>query len=208
MKQAEVTKHFNKIAKDYDTYKKNHFYYTNLVKYELGKRILKGARILDYGCGTGEILNFLSPSYGIGFDPSREMIKIAKKKFLGKKSLTFTDKAGEIKGNFDYIVSVDTIEHFPSPTDELKKIRKFMDKSTKFIISYGNPRWNWLISILEKIKPKTPEGPHNRISQKEVIMAARKAGLKLSKPVPFWLIDIFIFTAYEETPLKQQQVGV
>lgn len=191
--QKQVTVHFNKIAKNYDLYKKNHSYYLNLVKWELGKRIPKGVRILDYGCGTGDILNFLSPTYGVGFDPSREMIKIANKKFLGKKNLTFTDKAGEIKGHFDYIVSVDTIEHFANPTAEFRKIKKFMDKSTKFIVSYGNPRWNWLISILEKIKPKTPEGPHNRISQKEVIIAARKAGLKLSKPVPFWLIDIFIF---------------
>ena len=79
-----------------------------------------------------------------------------------------------------------------------------MDKNTRLIVSYGNPRWNWLISILEKIRPKTPEGPHNRISQKEVIIAAQKAGLKLSKPVPFRLIDIFIFTTCEESPLKHR----
>ena len=193
MNQLSVTKHFNKIAKDYDSYKKNHAYYSSLVKYELKKRISKGKKILDYGCGTGEILNVLSPIKGIGFDASGEMIKIAKKKFSNQKNLAFTNKIEEIKGNFDYIISVDTVEHFADPAKEFEKIKNFMDQKTKLIVSYGNPRWNWLIKILEKIAPKTPEGPHNRISQKGVIIAAEKSGLKLVRPVPFWLIDIFTF---------------
>jgi 2-polyprenyl-3-methyl-5-hydroxy-6-metoxy-1,4-benzoquinol methylase len=150
---------------------------------------------LDYGCGTGEILNFLSPAFGIGYDPSRKMIKIAKKKFSQRnKNLAFTSRLQEVKGDFDYVVSVDTIEHFANPAREFKKMAAFLGRKTKLVISYVDSKWDWLIKTLALIRPKTPEGPHKRITRNELIEAADKAGLKLlqssNSAIP---VGIFVF---------------
>ena len=39
-----------------------------------------GMRVLDIGCGTGELLSKLKPALGVGIDLDPTMIKIAKKK--------------------------------------------------------------------------------------------------------------------------------
>lgn len=193
MKQVDVTAHFDKIAKYYDSYKKNHAYYFNFVKRGLKKRIPKGKRILDYGCGTGSYLHALSPSHGVGYDLSQGMLKIAKEKYANNKNLFFTKSVNMIKGNFDFIICVDAIEHFSNTNKEFKIMRQFMSYDTKLVVSYVDNRWDWLINLLGSFKKKTPEGPYKRIKRFEVISAAENAGLKLVSPIPFGLIDVFIF---------------
>ncbi len=38
-------------------------------------------RVLELGCGTGQLLNALKPSYGLGVDLSQNMLNIAQKEY-------------------------------------------------------------------------------------------------------------------------------
>src|SRR5205814_2006896 len=75
--------------------------------------IPEGARVLELGCGTGDVLAALKPSFGVGVDFSKEMIAQARRSF---PDLTFL--VGDIEdasfletlpGPFDAIVIVDTL---------------------------------------------------------------------------------------------------
>src|SRR5437588_8285289 len=75
--------------------------------------IPEGARVLELGCGTGELLAALKPAFGVGVDFSKEMIAQARRSF---PDLTFL--VGDIEdasfletlpGPFDAIVIVDTL---------------------------------------------------------------------------------------------------
>src|SRR5438270_8853650 len=75
--------------------------------------IPEGARVLELGCGTGELLAALRPSFGVGVDFSGELIAQARTSF---PELTFV--TGDIEdasflrslpGPFDAIVVVDTL---------------------------------------------------------------------------------------------------
>src|SRR5437016_5046452 len=75
--------------------------------------IPEGARVLELGCGTGELLAALKPSFGVGVDFSAEMIREAR---AAHPELTFF--VGDIEdeslirslpGPFDVIVVVDTL---------------------------------------------------------------------------------------------------
>lgn len=186
----DVISHFNSIAKNYDIYKRrNLFFY-----YSILKRLIKNnvnvhgdSSILDYGCGTGEILNYLSPKIGVGYDPSIEMVKIASKKFNKKKNLKFVNSISAIKGKFDYIILSDVVEHIPDIYLELKRIKKFMSKSTKLIITFVDSTWDFFPQILERLNLKMPEGPHTRVSVKEMIKTARKVGLYVVKRPSYFL---------------------
>src|SRR5207237_7695185 len=75
--------------------------------------IPEGARVLELGCGTGDLLAALKPSFGVGVDFSAGMIDEARK---AHPDLTFfpgdIENAAFIRslpGPFDIIVLVDTL---------------------------------------------------------------------------------------------------
>ena len=45
----------------------------------LNEFILPNSKVLELGCGTGNLLKSINPRYGVGVDISKEIIKEAKK---------------------------------------------------------------------------------------------------------------------------------
>lgn len=171
--------HFDKIASKYDGYKKNNSRYYTWVKESLSKVVLKNKSVLDYGCGTGEILNFLSPQSGVGYDPSKEMVNICRRKFKKSKTLKFVSSLNDVNQRFDQILMVDIIEHLTDVAGELKTAMKLMKKNAQLVVSYVDSKWEVPLMILEKLNLKMPEGPHRRISNAELVKTAKRNGLKL-----------------------------
>lgn len=91
----------------------------HLARYFWAKKRVKG-KVLDASCGSGygtEILN------AHGIDCSRESIEYAKKNYKGAFSLC--DLSNDFpKGNFDTIVSFETIEHLKNPDYFLNNVKK------------------------------------------------------------------------------------
>ncbi|MCA9403959.1 MAG: methyltransferase domain-containing protein, partial [Candidatus Omnitrophica bacterium] len=81
MTKDEVRDHFDQIAPNYDYWKKKNSYYYNTLKLFISRIIPKGASVLEFGCGTGEILAHMEPSRGVGVDISEEMISRAREKY-------------------------------------------------------------------------------------------------------------------------------
>ena len=182
-----VTCHFDQIADKYDFFKRKNWYYYMNLKLLLKKLSSKNSDILDYGCGTGDILNFLNPKYGFGYDRSVKMLLIAKKKYpelnFGK---TIPDK------KFDLVIMTDVIEHFRDIKTEIDTAEKHMNKNSKLIITMANPIWEWLLLVAEKLNLKMPEGQHNRVSAKEILNLSRSSNLKLIKHDYDLLMPVYI----------------
>lgn len=182
MKKSFVLVHFDNLAQSYDEYKsKNRLYYGTL-KGAIENQIMRDSKILDIGCGTGSILAHLKPKKGIGIDISQKMIRLAKQKYILVKSLAFhvhNIEKKPFKGNFDFILFNDVIEHIENQNQALKNIYLSMNKNTKLILSMANPLWEPLLIILEKLHLKMPEGPHLRITEKNLINLLNKNYLKI-----------------------------
>jgi len=163
--------HFNKIADKYDTWKKKNWYYYCNLKALYRENIPPGAGVLEIGCGTGDILASLGCGRGAGLDISDEMIEIAKRKYGSVNNLAFyagTAETLELNEKFDYIFLADVIEHLDNVNSTVGALKKFCRKDTKIIISMANPLWEPLLMMMEKLRLKMPEGPHQRISIKEL----------------------------------------
>lgn len=160
---SPIGKHFDKIAENYDYFKKRNWYYYQNLKALYKKLIPGGKIIMEVGCGTGDLISILGAKEAVGIDISREMVRLAKKKYpaIYFKATTIEDFKSYV--SFDYIFLADVIEHLENIAGTIKCLKKFCHKDTKVIFTYANPLWEPILLLLEKMGLKMPEGPHYRI---------------------------------------------
>ncbi|MBU4501889.1 MAG: class I SAM-dependent methyltransferase [Nanoarchaeota archaeon] len=211
--RTSVKEHFENIALDYDKYKERNRYYYQSLKRLLNELVPDSdeSTILEIGCGTGSLLDYLNPRRGVGTDISKNMIGIARKKHRHKKNLSFEVSEAEnitIKEKFDFIILIDLIEHLGNPNSAISELRKVSKKETRIIISHANPIWEPILNLLEWLKLKMPEGPHNRITQKELEKILTKnnfkiieRGYRLLLPVNIPLLSNIINSTFYRLPL-------
>ena len=126
---------------------------------------LNGLQILDYGCGTGELLSKLieyDPNFGklVGYDPSDEMLQQAERKLekvdaeIRKKielfnSINFSNK-------FDLITTTNAFHYFEDPEEVLLFFRENLKKQGLLIIvdytkeSFPAKYFEWFIKFMDK----------------------------------------------------------
>ena len=169
-REEKITGHFEQIAGDYLKYKEMNKYYYRALKELVSSKFGRISRVLEIGCGTGDIIGFLNPKEGVGVDVSRKMIELASKHYP-QKNLSFCVSAGEsldVKGKFDGVLMVDVIEHLSDVRTTASEIRRVTKKGALVFISSANPLWEPILLAAEKLGFKMPEGPHNWISKEKL----------------------------------------
>jgi len=154
--------------------KKNSYFYNNdhsYMKFLVGDNM----RVLELGCGTGQLLNALNPSYGLGLDIGSNMVSIAKKKY---PNLDFIQ--GDIedrnllsileqKGPFDFIILSDTIGYLDDCEFAFSNINSLCTPDARLIISYYSWRWQPILTLGEKIGLKMPSVEMNWMSTEDTM---------------------------------------
>lgn len=147
--------------------RRNSYYYQDEARF-LRFLIPTDSRILEFGCGTGDLLGSLEPSYGVGIDISESMILLAKEryphlKFTCEDIDDLNERSVDI-ARFDYVILADTIGYLEDIQQTLSKIKSFTDQDSRLIISYFSQMWKPLLSIAEFFKLKMPQPQQNWLS--------------------------------------------
>lgn len=188
--------HFNNIAKNYDSYKRRSWYYYAELKSLLSSLIPPHNKVLEFGCGTGDLLYHLNPSHGVGIDISSGMIRIAKSKYSNHRNLKFMIlsrfNASLPHAKYQYIFLSDVIEHLDDVKAAFRLLSSHMSKSTKLICTMANPIWEPILMIAERLGLKMPEGPHHRIKFSEIRQILQKQKLQVIEHdhrllAPIWI---------------------
>src|SRR3984885_10490583 len=127
-----------------------------------------GKRVLELGCGRGDLLAALQPSYGVGVDFGAKTIAKANELHPG---LLFVlgdveDPAtlSSIEGPFDYIVIADTIGMFEDIDTTLRLVHHLCAPSTRIIISYYSHLWEPILKIAEALRLRAKQPTINYIA--------------------------------------------
>jgi 2-polyprenyl-3-methyl-5-hydroxy-6-metoxy-1,4-benzoquinol methylase len=162
--------HWDQMAEGYDAAKqRNRAYYDALKQcFDQAVPLAARGRVLEIGCGTGQILAFLRPLNGVGIDVSEKMIQAAKQQFADRRELTFAAMDAESGaaaglgklGAFDAVISADVMEHVADWRTVLDAMVGACHVGGVIAITTPNPRWAIPLWILERTKLKMPEGPH------------------------------------------------
>ncbi len=94
-------------------------------RYELAARYASG-RVLDAacGCGYGSKILLESAQLVVGVDASAQAIHWAEEHFQGPCFIQGRIEDEPWNGRFETVVSLETIEHIPSPKEALQAFRR------------------------------------------------------------------------------------
>lgn len=119
--------------------------YATLMEYKRRKSLIENItknpiNILDYGCASGDFVNYISANFGIyGIDYSDDAIKLAKNKYSKISNRFFYfDEFDSIDLIFDVIVLWDVIEHVKDPLNTINMLKKKLTNNGVIILSTPN----------------------------------------------------------------------
>ncbi|MEK6832481.1 MAG: class I SAM-dependent methyltransferase [Nanoarchaeota archaeon] len=162
---------FDKIAKYYDKRIFKRLLLNPVKKAVEFVNVKKKSKILDAGCGTGNLLKILEDEnkglelYGV--DISKEMLKIARKKLKNAKiRLEAVEKLSFKKDYFDYVFSIDAFQLFYDYDLVMRNFYRILKKGGYLVVvdySFGI----FLNKIFNKIGPGNNE-MHTALGFKEL----------------------------------------
>jgi len=155
---------FDSLAPDRRYWKRrNRSYHRSLA--ELVRFVIPpGSRVLEIGCGTGELLAASEPAYGVGVDFSSKMIELASRKLTGLKFIQADAHNLNIEEKFDYVIMSDTIGHLEDVQTCLENLHKVTTSGSRILITHYSKLWFPAVSLAEKLRLKSPEGLQNWLS--------------------------------------------
>lgn len=83
MNKQSIIDYYNRTAPERQRHKHMRRYYHRSLERYFSFIIPPGSRVLEIGCGTGELLAAMRPAYGVGIDFSERMIEIARQTLPG-----------------------------------------------------------------------------------------------------------------------------
>ncbi len=123
-----------------------------------------GERLLDVGCGTGELALAAQDRIGqtgqvVGLDTEAAMIAQAQRKVTGGPS-TVTFRQGTIDaipypaGHFDVAIASLVVHHLPDPRPGLAEVVRVLKDGGRFLVVDIDPTHRSLISMLHHNMPR------------------------------------------------------
>lgn len=173
--KESIIGYFEAIAQRRPAWKKrNRFYHRSLEKY-FSFVIPAGAKVLELGCGTGDLLAAVKPAYGAGIDFSGRMISMAQSRYphlhfikADIEDLSSSKDISLSQQKFDYIILSDVLHVLFDVQTALHQLHHFCHSSTRVIISNYNFLWEPVLRFGELIRLKQKSPHSNWLSHSDI----------------------------------------
>jgi SAM-dependent methyltransferase len=163
---------------------RNRFYYRD--HYRMLRFLMpQGARVLDLGCGIGDVLAELRPAGGVGVDLSEAMIDIARRTHpqyeFDVGDVEEADFLAAIGGPFDVIILSDTVGNLEDIEATLESLHVLCTPETRLVVSYYSRLWEPVLKIAERLGSKQRQLPLNWLSSDDIAGLLRLADFEVIK---------------------------
>ncbi|MBI4649509.1 MAG: glycosyltransferase [Bacteroidia bacterium] len=181
LSKENLIQYFDELSyKRFKWKKRNRFYHRMLEKY-FSFFIPKHSNVIEIGCGTGELLNHIKPSYAMGIDFSEKMINIAKQKYPQHTFLVNDAENITINKKFDYIIVSDLLTSLWDVQKAFADLRKICHRNTKIVISTYNNLWELILKFAEFLGQKSKQPLQNWLSISDINNLLHLEGFEIIK---------------------------
>jgi len=171
-RKAALRDHVNRFAASRAAWRKKASFFHEEDERYLQFLIPPGSRVLDIGCGNGDTLAALRPSYGVGLDFSSALIDIARQRH---PELSFIEGDCEdetslsaVGGPFDFILVLDTIGSLDDCQKLIAQLHPLCTRETRLVIGYFSHLWYPLLKLAEAVGLRMPQPDQNVLSPEDL----------------------------------------
>jgi len=153
----------------------------------------EGQRVLEIGCGTGDLLAALRPARGLGVDFSAEMISRARARH---PDLEFAQvdahDLSALSGPFDVVIFSDTVNDLWDVQRALEQVRPLCTPRTRLILNFYSRLWEFPLKIVRGLRMAAQNLEQNWLTREDLDGMLHLAGFDLIRttqeilwPLPF-----------------------
>ena len=164
----ERAAYWDEYAATLDRWEGPRRYYRGRLSEIYGMLIPPRMRVLDLGCGTGDLLASLEPSYGMGIDFSANMLRTAKQRHPGLKFVQQDVHELDLQEQFDYIICSDLVNELWDVQRVFEAARKHCHLSTRIILNAYSHLWEGPRHVAEWLRLANRQLPKNWLTVEDI----------------------------------------
>jgi SAM-dependent methyltransferase len=189
---STLAQYMDALAPERDRWIERNRYYHDQLARIFSFFIPRGSSVLEVGSGTGQLLNALQPSRGLGVDVSPSMVRLAQQKY---PHLEF--RAGDIEQvaideTFDYVVISDLLGFLHDVQGTFERVRRVCSPRTRVVLSFYNFLWEPLLSLGETLHLKARQPVQNWLGPLDVDNLLDIAGFEVIRRQPRLLMPKYV----------------
>jgi SAM-dependent methyltransferase len=165
-------------------------FYQELLRRQYCLLVPPALRVLEIGCGLGDLLHAVKPVRGVGVDFSPEMISLARRRFPDLEFQVADAAKFSTKEKFDYVLLSDLVNDLPDVQSVLQQLRSVCGPRTRLVINFFNNLWRPILHVAEKLGFKAPTLLQNWLSTDDLKNLLHLAGWEVVKTDPHILCPI------------------
>ena len=194
----ERSSHWDKVAKKLEKWNGWGGYYQKRIRQIYQFNIPIGQKVLEIGCGSGNLLASLKPAYGLGLDISEKMVTRAQKLHpeLNFRQTFAID--GDIRRQFDFIVLSDTINDMWDVQEMFDAIHKLLKPDGRLILNFYSRLWELPLKVATALNIAKPTLLQNWLTLEDTSNLLNLAGFEVVRhweevllPLPIPLLAAF-----------------
>lgn len=128
-----------------------------------------GLKVLELGCGEGNLLASLKPAMGVGVDFSREMVRLATRRHPELSFLQADVHDLPLSERFDFIIISDLTNDLWDVETVFKQVKKVAAPRSRVIINAQSPLWELPLWMAKRIGLARPTLLQNWLTAEDLV---------------------------------------
>jgi SAM-dependent methyltransferase len=140
--------------------------------------IAPGLRVLELGCGQGDLLAALQPCVGVGVDFSSEMLDRARQRHPELRFIQADAHTFELAETFDVIILSDLLNDVWDVQRIFERVTLVCEPHTRVLINSYSRLWEPALSVAERLHLATPVLHQNWLTVPDITGLLNLAGFE------------------------------
>jgi ubiquinone/menaquinone biosynthesis C-methylase UbiE len=160
--------HWDRVGRMLDTWTSRGGYYHERLARVYRYLVPPGLKVIEIGCGLGDLLASLEPSDGVGVDFSGEMIRRAEARHPKLRFIQCDAHDLCIEETFDVVILSDVVNDFWDVQAVFEQVRKLTRPETRIIINSFSRVWELPLFVTQKLGYSMPLLPQNWLTADDI----------------------------------------